>query len=95
MRSAQNWAFCSLFTSPSSLLTVVARFSAPAIAVTLWHFSSGGATAGHPVSGATRKLTLSYGPVSHFFKCTCICARVCLHLHMSACCFMKDDQMTR
>lgn len=42
VRSAQNWAFCSLFTSPLSLLTVVARFSAPAftIAVTLWHFSS-------------------------------------------------------
>lgn len=101
VRSAQNWAFCSLFTSPSSLLTVVARFSAPAftIAVTLWYFSSlsvCGATAGHLVfrSNEERRIVL---PSSFlFFKIhTCICVRVCLCLHTSACYFMKDDQMTR
>lgn len=101
VRSAQNWAFCSVFTSPLSLLTVVARFSAPAftIAVTLWHFSSFPCmwsyrwTSCFPEQrGKTHCLTVQF---LIFSEAHVHLLESVLRLHTSACYFMKDDQMTR
>lgn len=89
VRSAQNWAFCSLFTSPLSLLTVVARFSAQAftIAVTLWHFSSPCMwsyrwTSCFPEQrGKTHCLTVQFliffrGTHASAWECVCACIRL-------------------
>lgn len=78
--------FVHLFTSPWSLLTVLAWLSAAAFttAVTLWHFSSlpaCGATAGHPEQGGkTRCLKVQFLIISnaHVHLPGCALACVCM-----------------
>lgn len=90
VRSAQNWAFCSLFTSPGSPLTQPVRHSAPCFTVAV--------TARHSSSLPTRRATAGHSSVFHspdrrgrpycftsrcrvsdyVFKCECMCACECV-----------------
>lgn len=105
VRSTQNWAFCSLFTSPLSLLTLLARLSAPGftVAVTVWHLSAipaCRATAARSILRARSReedliVLLAGWSVWLHFNVYATALSVYLHVRTSARCFMKNDQMTR
>lgn len=103
VRSAQNWVFCSLFMSPLSLLTLLARPSPPGftIAVTVWHFSSlpacGATAVSHSLSTEEDHIVLLVG---WSFWCILrlnpyVCMSVCSHVCVSARRSVENDQMTR